>query len=161
MAPKDSAHSSAAKPQAMDVLHAPHMDAMHSGEAASAPTTPKPAEPKSVEPRPADPKSETPKPAEPKPVEPKPASPAPTPSEEPFTEETPVKPPEDDADDADQKANEHGKAKNEPKPVINKPPKQPKQPGVGMAIVATVIIILGLSALATYAYLRTNGTSLF
>ena len=39
-------------------------------------------------------------------------------------------------------------------------PKPPRQPGVGLAIFATTIIILGLAALATYAYLRTNNISL-
>jgi uncharacterized protein HemX len=37
-----------------------------------------------------------------------------------------------------------------------KPPKPPKQPGNGVtvAIVATVIIVLGLALLAVYAYLK-------
>jgi hypothetical protein len=35
-----------------------------------------------------------------------------------------------------------------------KAPKPPKN-GVGLAIVATVLIVLGLAALATYAYLQT------
>jgi hypothetical protein len=37
-----------------------------------------------------------------------------------------------------------------------KPPKPPKQPGSGVtvAIVATVIIVLGLALLAVYAYLK-------
>lgn len=39
-----------------------------------------------------------------------------------------------------------------------KKPPQPKQPksGVGLAIAATVIIVLGLAALATYAYIKTR-----
>ncbi len=38
-------------------------------------------------------------------------------------------------------------------------PAAPKQPGtgVGLAIFATVVIVLGLAALATYAYLKTAG----
>lgn len=48
----------------------------------------------------------------------------------------------------------------DPKPVINKPPKPPKQPGVGLAIFATIVIVLLLSALATYAYLKTNGANI-
>jgi hypothetical protein len=37
-------------------------------------------------------------------------------------------------------------------------PKAPKKPGngVGMAIVATVIIVFGLAAMATYAYIKTQ-----
>ncbi|MGC1177378.1 MAG: hypothetical protein WA843_04885 [Candidatus Saccharimonadales bacterium] len=44
------------------------------------------------------------------------------------------------------------------KKAAAKQPTLPKQPGhgVGLAIFATVIIILGLAALATYAYLKTN-----
>lgn len=52
--------------------------------------------------------------------------------------------------------------------VVAKPPaakavptvKTPRQPGVTMAIIATVVIVLGLALLAVYAYLRTNNTSL-
>jgi hypothetical protein len=33
---------------------------------------------------------------------------------------------------------------------------KPTHSGVGLAITATVIIVLGLAALATYAYLQTN-----
>lgn len=40
-------------------------------------------------------------------------------------------------------------------PKQNKPPKPPKN-GVGMAIFATVVIVLGLAALATYAYIKTS-----
>lgn len=47
------------------------------------------------------------------------------------------------------------------KRAVDKPPKPPrpsKQPGngVGAAIAATVIIVLGLAVLITYAYLKTN-----
>jgi len=43
------------------------------------------------------------------------------------------------------------------KPAKPAKPVTPKQPsnGVGMAITATVIIVLGLAALAVYAYLKT------
>ena len=49
------------------------------------------------------------------------------------------------------------------KPAALKTPKPPKQPrsGVGLAILATVLIILGLGALCTYAYLRTIGINPF
>jgi uncharacterized protein HemX len=46
-------------------------------------------------------------------------------------------------------------------PAAPKPPKPPRQPGVGLAIVATMVIVLGLAALATYAYLQTNNVALF
>jgi hypothetical protein len=41
------------------------------------------------------------------------------------------------------------------KPEAPAKPKVPKQPGngVALAIIATVVIVLGLAALATYAYL--------
>jgi hypothetical protein len=40
---------------------------------------------------------------------------------------------------------------------------QPRQSqnGAGMAILATIIIVLGLGVLMLYAYLRTNGISVF
>lgn len=45
-----------------------------------------------------------------------------------------------------------------PKPAkAPKPPKPPRTPGVGMAITATVVIVLGLAVLAVYAYLQSNG----
>ena len=44
----------------------------------------------------------------------------------------------------------------EPKPAKVITPKKPRQPGVGMAIFASVVIVLGLAALAVYAYLKTN-----
>jgi len=40
------------------------------------------------------------------------------------------------------------------KQKVTKPPKQPGS-GVGLAIVATVIIVLGLGAIAAYAYIQT------
>ena len=48
--------------------------------------------------------------------------------------------------------------KAEAKQPTQKPPKPPKKPGngVGLAITATVIVILGLSAMATFAYLQTQ-----
>ena len=45
------------------------------------------------------------------------------------------------------------------KPVAPKPPKA-KRTDVGLAIAATVVIVLGLAALFVYAYLRTNGVNL-
>ncbi|MGH7142201.1 MAG: hypothetical protein ACREF5_01860 [Candidatus Saccharimonadales bacterium] len=45
--------------------------------------------------------------------------------------------------------------KNTKKPSVAKPPKQPGS-GVGLAISATVIIVLGLAALMVYAYLKTK-----
>lgn len=41
------------------------------------------------------------------------------------------------------------------KPAPKKPKASPASSGVGLAITATVIIVLGLAALATYAYLKT------
>ncbi|HEX7633346.1 MAG TPA: hypothetical protein VF401_03400 [Candidatus Saccharimonadales bacterium] len=46
------------------------------------------------------------------------------------------------------------KKQAKPAPAPTKPPRQPSN-GVGMAIFATVVIVLGLAALATYAYLQT------
>jgi hypothetical protein len=61
----------------------------------------------------------------------------------------------DQADKQDQPseavAKEVADQKDKPAP---KAPKQPKN-GVGLAIMATVLIVLGLAALATYAYLQT------
>jgi hypothetical protein len=48
-----------------------------------------------------------------------------------------------------------GSEEEQKKPVANKPPKQPGN-GVGLAITATVVIVFGLAALATYAYLKTT-----
>ena len=45
--------------------------------------------------------------------------------------------------------------KEQAKPAAPIKPKQPGN-GVGAAIAATVIIVLGLAALATYAYLKTR-----
>lgn len=45
------------------------------------------------------------------------------------------------------------------KPKVPKPPKTPRS-GVGLAIAATVVIVLGLAALFVYAYLRTNNISI-
>lgn len=41
-----------------------------------------------------------------------------------------------------------------------RPPKDQRS-GVGLAIVATIIIVLGLAALFVYAYLRTKNVSLY
>ncbi len=50
------------------------------------------------------------------------------------------------------------KDKNAPKNKIQKPalPQTPRDKSVSTAIFATVIIVLGLAALATYAYLKTQ-----
>jgi uncharacterized surface anchored protein len=55
----------------------------------------------------------------------------------------------------DEKPKKPEKAKDEkpPTPVV---PKKPRQPGVGAAIFASVVIVLGLAALAVYAYLKTQ-----
>ena len=53
-------------------------------------------------------------------------------------------------------------ATKKPKPAekapVAKPPKAPKN-GVGLAVFATIVIVLGLGALMVYAYLRTNGVN--
>lgn len=41
------------------------------------------------------------------------------------------------------------------KPKAQKPAKKPRN-GVGMAIFATMVIVLGLAAMATYAYIKTQ-----
>jgi hypothetical protein len=49
-----------------------------------------------------------------------------------------------------------GKKQKAPKPPKVVKPKAPRQPGSGMAVFASVVIVLGLAALAVYAYLKTN-----
>jgi uncharacterized protein HemX len=46
--------------------------------------------------------------------------------------------------------------------VITKPPKPSKTPGsgVGLAVFATIVIVLGLGAMMVYAYLRTKGIAI-
>jgi hypothetical protein len=61
---------------------------------------------------------------------------------------TPAEPPK-----AEEAAPE--KAKDE-KPEKATTPKKPRQPGIGMAITATVVIVFGLAAMAVYAYLKTQ-----
>ena len=53
-------------------------------------------------------------------------------------------------------------SKKDTKQAVPKVPKPPRQPrtGVGLAVFATVVIVLGLAALMVYAYLRTQGVSL-
>jgi hypothetical protein len=46
------------------------------------------------------------------------------------------------------------------KTAVTKPPKRPSS-GVGLAIFATVIIVIALAALMVYAYLRTNQIKVF
>lgn len=49
------------------------------------------------------------------------------------------------------------KPKHESSKKVEHKPARPKQPGtgIGLAIFATIVIVLGLAALATYAYLKT------
>jgi hypothetical protein len=72
-------------------------------------------------------------------------------------------PPEEKGNNSDNPAQaleEFKKDKHQKTAKVTKPPKPPRQPGVGFAIFATIVIILGLGALATYAYLRTNNITL-
>lgn len=59
-------------------------------------------------------------------------------------------------------AAEGADTKEQAKQVKQKAPKPPKTPrsGAGLAIAATIIIVLGLAALFVYAYLRTNNISI-
>lgn len=62
-------------------------------------------------------------------------------------------------DQKSQQAAAHDKAIHAAKPAEKqRAAKSTKatSPGVGLAITATVIIVLGLAALATYAYIQTN-----
>ena len=82
------------------------------------------------------------------PPQPLPAEPLKMPPQE--TGPLPLEKPEDDSKKpAKEKA---------AKPAVTKPPKAPSS-GVGLAIFATVIVVLGLGAMMVYAYLRTNGIS--
>ena len=65
----------------------------------------------------------------------------------------------DNAAPAAEKSGEKDKPK-QAKPKVTKSPKVPRS-GVGLAIAATVIIVLGLAALFVYAYLRTNNISAY
>lgn len=58
-------------------------------------------------------------------------------------------------------ANDKSSAKVD-KPKTQKPPKvkSPHQPGVAGAIVASVVIVLGLAVLAVYAYLKSQNIAL-
>ena len=47
------------------------------------------------------------------------------------------------------------------KPAKVKKPKGPRQPGVGLAIFASTVIVLGLATLAVYAYLKSNDIPVF
>jgi hypothetical protein len=72
-----------------------------------------------------------------------------------------VMPARPSADKTDQKAPAPNDKPDEKKPAEAAPavppkPKAPKQPNIGLAITATVIIVLGLAALATYAYLKSR-----
>ena len=65
----------------------------------------------------------------------------------------------DDAAQAAGKSDGKDQSKQD-KPKVTKPPKAPRS-GVGLAITATVIIVLGLAALFVYAYLRSNNISAY
>lgn len=103
------------------------------------------------------------------PVHQQPPQPAPKPSSPPVMDvrppktvaAEPVKEPPKAAVDLPvaEPGDEKQKTEKPAKPAPAKLPKQPKN-GVGLAIVATVVIVLALSAMMVYAYLRTNGTSL-
>ena len=97
------------------------------------------------------------------PTPPEPASAVTKPTPEKPAEATAVAtpPPEEPAEKSDNPAETLEEPKKSKTPKPPKPPKQPRQPGVGLAIFATMIIILGLGALATYAYLRTNNIAPF
>jgi hypothetical protein len=86
-------------------------------------------------------------------AEPTPEKPAETPAVAPPPEEVTGK-----SDNPAEKLEEPKKAEIHKPP---KPSKPPRQPGVGLAIFATMVIVLGLAALATYAYLRTNNIAPF
>lgn len=76
----------------------------------------------------------------------------------------PVKPTEtpapNEAEPEKTTADEPVEEKAKPAKAV-KPPKPSREPGVTLAIVATIIIVLGLAALATYAYLRVNNVAPF
>lgn len=64
----------------------------------------------------------------------------------------PVASPADQPDEPKQDVPKHADQAKKPKPP--KPPKQPGS-GVGLAIAATVIIVIALGLLATFAYVMT------
>ncbi len=69
----------------------------------------------------------------------------------PKTAETIKEPPKEAAESVELKP---------AKPPLAKLPKQQRS-GVGLAIFATVVIVLALGAMMVYAYLRTNHISVF
>jgi hypothetical protein len=71
------------------------------------------------------------------------------PAESPAT--APVEPPPEQPAEGDK-----SEAAQKPEPKKPKPAKQPGAPGVGLAITATVIIVLGIAALVVYAYLQSQ-----
>ena len=74
----------------------------------------------------------------------------------PIANEVHEAPPEED--EIDPKSGKKTKEAKQPKPEKIK---KPHQPGVGGAIFASVVIVLALSALAVYAYLKTNNIAVF
>lgn len=81
-------------------------------------------------------------------VAPKPAAPEPVRAAPQQAVDLPVAEPESTAK----------KPKPAEKTPVAKPPKKPRT-GVGLAVFATIVIVLGLGALMVYAYLRTNGVN--
>ncbi|MEO6513687.1 MAG: hypothetical protein ABIR37_03295 [Candidatus Saccharimonadales bacterium] len=105
---------------------------------ASAPAAPAPVVPEEAAPKPAAPVMDVRPPQAPT------AAPA---------NEVQVDPSEKLAEEKDNKNPKKVKKEKPPKIVT---PKKPRQPGVGAAIFATVVIVFGLAALAVYAYLKTQ-----
>lgn len=75
---------------------------------------------------------------------------APPPAEKPEPQQN-TEPP---SDDSPEKSEPQAEVNDKP-PETQKPPKK-KGSGVGLAITATFIIILGLAGMATYAFLQTQ-----
>ena len=95
--------------------------------------------------------------------DPKPAQPPVMDVTPPRPAEPPKVPPKEERDNDPPQPTPHSaeSAHHKPeKPAVAKPPKQPGS-SVGLAIFATIVIVLGLGALFTYAYLRTNNISIF
>ena len=86
------------------------------------------------------------------PPSPSPAAP-PAPAPMPVDDVKPAPAPQPAPQTPDAVKEELAKAKDTPKPTA---PKVKKEGGPTAAIVATVVIVLGLAALATYAYLQTK-----
>lgn len=87
--------------------------------------------------------------------------PAPTPLKQPephVSEPTPVEPKEPPKDEIKEPpAVSELPLQGPPKMTSARPPRRHTGSGVGVAIFATLVIVLGLGTLMVYAYLRTNG----